>query len=297
MRKQYCYNCGIVGHVFTNCLRPVMSYGGILYQLRSDKPYYLLVQRTYTPDFKEIVRGKFDLDDEEYLKKLVSRITLQEINFIYTKRHQILYKNIQKFCKIKKNAQYYQKYKLAERNYNKLIHGHINSKGTYLRFNQIVEENNPSYYLEPDWGFPKGRRSHQGAETDMECAVREIREETGIGNESYEFKADYYVTEVYSGTNNIKYAHRYFLGKCQLGINCFIDPFNKHQAGEIRKMGWFSLEQTLAMIRPYHVEKKKVLLRVHREITGERIHIDLGVNKNEEVKSEIDKMKYVEDKL
>lgn len=278
--KRFCYNCGKIGHIYTNCLSPVMSYGGILYRIKDGTPNYLMVQRTYTPDFKELIRGKIDFEDFEYIKTLVSRITLQEINFIYTYSHKVIYQNIQKFCKVKKNKQYYLKYRQARENYTKLILGTTNSAGEEIKFSKIVRENNPTYYLEPDWGFPKGRRNYKGNESDLECATREIYEETGISE--YEIKPDYFVTEIHNGSNQIKYAHRYYLAKCDNQVKYYIDPFNKHQAGEIRKLGWFTVEQALAMIRPYHIEKKKVLLRVHREITGQVLVVDFE-NENQPI--------------
>ncbi|MEX0596164.1 MAG: NUDIX hydrolase, partial [Candidatus Paceibacterota bacterium] len=113
---------------------------------------------------------------------------------------------------------------------------------------------------------------------DIECAKREVLEETGIPPENYESSPDYYVTEVHVGSNGIKYAHRYYVGKCIPDITCYIDPFNKYQLGEIRKIGWFTIEQALSMIRPYHIEKKKVLLRVHRKITGRVMVVDFNKN-------------------
>jgi len=291
LKKQVCYNCNRNGHAYNNCLFPVMSYGGIMYQMRDDPrsdditnkiPYYLMVQRTYTPDFKELIRGKFNIEDDQYIRILIGRITLQEINFMYTYTHKTLYQNIQKFCKIKKNKQYYLKYRQAKDNYNRLFQGTTNSRGIFLKFSDLVKENNPTYYLEPDWGFPKGRRNFKGIESDVDCAIREIQEETGITPDQYAFKSYYYVTEVHHGSNNIKYAHRYYLAKCNDDINCYIDPFNKHQAGEIRKLGWFTIEQSLAMIRPFHIEKKKVLLRVHREITGQVLVFDF-TNENKPI--------------
>tara|TARA_R100001163_G_scaffold65815_2_gene65207 strand:- start:3097 stop:3975 length:879 start_codon:yes stop_codon:yes gene_type:complete len=278
MGKRFCYNCGKIGHVYTNCLNPVMSYGVILYKIRDGIPYYLMVQRSFTPDFKEIIRGRFDFDDIEYIKILLSRITLQEINFIYTYPHKILYQNIQKFCKVKKTRTYYEKYKQSRENYQKLIDGFINKDGITVKFSCLVQQNNPVYYLEPDWGFPKGRRNYKGAENDNDCAKREVLEETGIIPEHYSIEPEYYVTEVHVGSNNIKYAHRYYLGRCKDDVTCYIDPFNRHQVGEIRKLGWFTVEQALAMIRPYHIEKKKVLLRVHRKITGRVLVVDFTKN-------------------
>lgn len=278
--KKFCYNCGKKGHIYSACTFPVMSYGGILYRLIDNEPKYLLVQRTYTPDFKEIIRGKFDLENTDYLKKLIHKLTLQEIDYIFNYPHHILYKNIQRYCKVKKNPK---KYRQAKENYVKLKHGYQQKNGNFIKFGQLVRGDNPNYFIEPDWGFPKGRRNYKGNESDLICAQREIKEETGIASHQYTTRSDYYVTEVYHGTNLIKYAHRYYVGEVQMDQLCYIDPFNKHQAGEIRKLGWFGIHEALAIIRPYHLEKKKVLSRVHREITGELIQIDLTFKESDEV--------------
>lgn len=270
---KFCFNCGKRGHVYHDCHFPVMSYGGIIYQMRNGIPFYLMVQRTYTPDFKELIRGKFDLNDPDYIQKLISRITLQEVEYIYTYEHHILYKNLLKYCKIKKNQSYYDRYHQSKENYEKLLEGYTTNKNIYVKFSEIVESNNPTYYMEPDWGFPKGRRNTYGDETDMACAQREIQEETGLSPEDYQFKPDYYVTEVHIGSNNTKYAHRYYVGEAISTITCYIDPYNKYQAGEIRKIGWFPIKIALSMIRPYHFEKKKVLSRAHKEITGSTIYV------------------------
>lgn len=278
VQSRYCYNCGKSGHLYNECYSPVMSYGGILYQLRDGVPYYLMVQRTYTPDFKELVRGKFELEDVKYIKTLISRITFQEINLIFSYNHKQLYLNIQRYCRIRKNRQYHQKQKQAKSNFETLLEGYTTKDGTEISFQSLVTRDDPKYYIEPDWGFPKGRRNSNQNEIDQDCATREIEEETGIPPSQYQIKPEYFLTEVYHGSNEIQYAHRYYLCHCQDDITYFIDPFNRHQAGEIRKMGWFTLEQALNQIRPYHIAKKKVLLRAHREITGQVIVVDFENN-------------------
>ena len=187
-------------------------------------------------------------------------------------------------------------------NYMKLKHGYTDKNNKNIKFSELVKEDNPTYFLEPDWGFPKGRRNYKGNESDLDCAKREIKEETGINHNSYNLKPSYYVTEVHDGTNDIKYAHRYYLGQCQTNTRCYIDPFNKHQAGEIRKIGWFTVEQVLAIIRPYHHEKKKVLLRVHKEIAGKILNfdgeeIDFNPDRGYRLKYHYDKSNFRSDKI
>ncbi len=266
--KRYCYNCGKSNHTYSNCMAPIMSYGFVLYRVRDNKLYYLMIQRNYTPDFKELIRGKFDMEDPDYIHNLISRITLHEINYINNYPHKILYQNIEKYYKVRKNKLYHDKYKKAKENYKNLLQGFQNSSLKLIKFSNIVRKNNPTYYLEPDWGFPKGRRNYRGNETDLECAIRELKEETNITPDSYDILPRYNVMEVYEGTNKIKYAHKYYVGKCNDNIIYYIDPFNKHQVGEIRKIGWYSFEESSAMIRPYHEEKRKVLIKIHHMLLG-----------------------------
>lgn len=269
--KKFCYNCGKQGHTYNICMLPVMSYGMILYRIKEGKPYYLMVQRNYTPDFKEIVRGKFEFEDAEYINKLVSKITWHEINYLLLYPHKVLYQDIERFYKVRKNKQYYEKYKKAKENYQKLMSGYQNMNNQLIKFEKIVKKDNKTHYLEPDWGFPKGRRNYRGNETDLECAIREVEEETGITQERYQIlNSDYHVTEVYRGTNDIQYAHKYYVAKCPNDVTYYIDPNNKHQVGEIRKMGWYTYEEAMEMIRPYHEEKKKLLEKAHQEVMRQK---------------------------
>ena len=269
--KKFCYNCGKQGHTYNICLLPVMSYGIILYRMKDGIPYYLMVQRNCTPDYKELIRGKFEFENPEYIYKLVSRITWHEINAILTLSHKELYQGIEKFYKVRKNKQYYEKYKKAKENFQKLIAGHQNSQCELIKFDKIIKRNNQTHFLEPDWGFPKGRRNYRGNESDLDCALREVCEETGIPEHYYQLAPETInFTEVYRGTNDVQYAHKYYVAQCPNNVTYYIDPNNKHQVGEIRKMEWYTYEEAVDMIRPYHEEKKKVIQRAHQEITKQQ---------------------------
>ena len=41
-----------------------------------------------------------------------------------------------------------------------------------------------SKFIEPEWGFPKGRRNNK--EKDINCAIREFYEETNFDNQDYQ---------------------------------------------------------------------------------------------------------------
>ena len=64
----------------------------------------------------------------------------------------------------------------------------------------------------PEWGFPKGRRNMSG-ETGLECALRELREETGIRESSLDIAQGKPFEEVYTGSNGVRYKHVYYVAR------------------------------------------------------------------------------------
>lgn len=270
MKKLYCYNCGKSGHVYTVCTFPTMSYGMIVYQIRNKIPYYLMVQRNGTPEFREIIKGKLDFNNYAYIKRLVQHLTLLEIKRIQTQSHEALYNDMDKYYKIKKNKQYYDKMEMVQQNYMKLINGFVNNDGILVKFDNILDElmaEKVETFLEPDWGFPKGRRNYKmNVESDLECAIRELNEEAGLHPNEYELWNNYWVIESYNGSNDVKYSHKYYIAKSKNNVSTIIDPCNKYQIGEVRKIGWYTYENAVKMMRPFHEEKKKILARIHSEI-------------------------------
>ncbi len=55
--------------------------------------------------------------------------------------------------------------------------------------------------MEPEWGFPKGRRIR--CESDLDCALREFNEETNIPQDSIHVFKNIVLSETFRGTNDI----------------------------------------------------------------------------------------------
>ena len=59
-RKQTCNNCGLCGHLFYNCKKPVMSLGVICYRInKKNEIEYLMIRRKDGLDIL-ILRGKYN---------------------------------------------------------------------------------------------------------------------------------------------------------------------------------------------------------------------------------------------
>jgi 8-oxo-dGTP pyrophosphatase MutT (NUDIX family) len=111
----------------------------------------------------------------------------------------------------------------------------------------------------PSWGFPKGRRYSQ-KETDIQCATREFIEETNLDREHFRIIFTKPYMEVYTGTNDVRYKHIYYIAIVSKDAPLpIIDPLNQYQCAEIGDIGWFTLEDALELIKPYNEEKKVVL--------------------------------------
>jgi 8-oxo-dGTP pyrophosphatase MutT (NUDIX family) len=120
-------------------------------------------------------------------------------------------------------------------------------------------------YIEPEWGFPKGRRNSK--EKNIECAKREFEEETTIPIQDIHIVNMTPLDETYIASNGLKYKHIYYIS--QIKNNHFIpiiDENNLNQKIEIGDIQWFSFEKGLNIIREYNIEKKNTLLTLHLNI-------------------------------
>jgi len=115
-------------------------------------------------------------------------------------------------------------------------------------------------WTEPEWGFPKGRRS--STETELACALRETYEEAGIHKRDLTIMNEREpLMEEFRGSNGISYRHRYWLAQVDLALVVRLDPENVDQVREVGDVRWCSTEEALTLIRPYNVEKRAVLQR------------------------------------
>ena len=253
----YCCNCGKKGHNYKKCLSPVISYGIILYDKRNglDNIKYLMIQRKDTIGFVEFIRGKYNLNNYKYISQIFKIMTKKERDCIIKLEFDDLW-NLLWLNKHKNNKNTLLEYKTSREKFNILKRGvFINNK--FIDLN-IINTNTHIIYEEPEWGFPKGRRNMY--ESDIRCALREFTEETNIQSCDYVIN-DYNKTfiETFYGTNNIKYRHIYYIGELINDIDLKIDKNNINQTSEISSLDWFNSRDGYNIIRPYNLEKKRVV--------------------------------------
>jgi 8-oxo-dGTP pyrophosphatase MutT (NUDIX family) len=272
----YCANCGAVGHMYKSCNHPVTSFGIICYRLRFDEhqqciyPEYLMVQRKDSLCYVEFVRGKFDIENKLYIFKLFSNMTVNERSNIASLTFEELWKQL---WQVDDCNAFQREYNDAKVKFELLKNGYILTErsGEQLFCDiDYVLQNTTSQLVESEWGFPKGRRNIN--EKDFACALREFREESGIGTRAIKIQRDQKpFDEIFTGSNHIRYRHVYYLASTKLHNNTntnMIHGFHNQcktrmQVREIRDVQWFRYNDVQSHILDYNVERKELFRRVN----------------------------------
>ena len=241
-KKCICNNCGLYGHLFFSCKRPIMSFGIICYRINNKKIEYLMIRRKDTLGYVDFLRGKYNINNNFHIKKLFYEMTDYEINNIINYDYTYLWRKLWN----KPNE------KCDNRNIEKFNYVKLNKK-------DIILSPNNSKWSEPEWGFPKGRRN--GKENDYECSIREFEEETGYkSSELVIIKNLSFVEDVFTGSNAKSYKHKYYLCKLEMGDTLHEDNYQKTEIGDMK---WLNYEECLKLIRNYNYEKKNLLKQIN----------------------------------
>lgn len=223
---------------------------------------FLMIRRKNTLGFIEFVRGRYDEKDADCIISLFEQMTADEIKKIDTSNFDGLWNDLWTSNKYNKN--YEQEYEMSKKKFEIL--------------KQPNQEHDLSFYTKnvrpkwhtPEWGFPKGRRNFH--ERDLECAKREFSEETGLNNEDYVILKNITpLEEELTGTDNVRYKHIYFVSMSTATKDAKIDPNNKTQMDEIGDIGWFTFDEAIRVIRPYHTGRKKLLTHLYLYIMNKLI--------------------------
>jgi len=297
-KKIYCLNCGKIGHTLQICNKPTTSYGIINFKFIGKYEKYnniikntyiteenyddikkinliwynnknnhensyiiqnkleniirdleqniliLLISRKHSLGYIEFIRGRYEIDNLETVKHLFDQMTEKEIIIIHNNDFNYLWNNLWK--KTARVKMYEKEYMISLNKYNNIME----------KYRKDILEFKPKYPI-CEWGFPKGKRNY--LETDLDCAIRECTEETALHKSEIKILNKLYpIIEVFKGTNNINYKHVYFLSLINSKRNLYNEN-NIDEFIEIDNIGWFTYNKIKYIIRPYHIEKKKLI--------------------------------------
>ena len=224
----------------------------------NDNIEYLLIRRKNSLNYVEFIRGKYDLNNIDYLIKSFNFITVGEREFMKNNDFNILWKDLWGSDDNKSE------YKDSYEKFNLLKNGIIIKKNEInieISLHKLIN-NNIYNFNEPEWGFPKGRRNLK--EKNIDCAKREFEEETNISSNEINIINMSPLEETYLASNNLKYKHIYYISQIKDRKKTVeLNKNNFCQKIEIGDIKWFKLKDALSYIREYNIEKKNILINLH----------------------------------
>ena len=215
---------------------------------------WLLVRRRVSIGFIEIMRGKYEIRDTACIQALVDQATIAEREVLLTKGFAELWHDLW-------NGPASRRYQ-AEYEQSKAKFEVLRGRGTLA----ILCKESTTKWTEPEWGFPKGRRS--STESELACALRETYEEAGVSRKDLRILEGPPLLEEYHGSNGICYRHRYWLAEAPATLEVRMDNTNADQRREISDVRWCSFDEAKTLIRGYNTEKRAVLEEGMRRIQG-----------------------------
>jgi len=250
--EPHCGNCGKGGHVFHQCKMPIMSLGIVAFMTDDGgNNRFLMIRRKDTLGFMDFIRGKYSIYNKDYLVNLLNEMTLSEKQDIIEKDFDVLWKKI--WCN--HSGQYKSEEDVSREKFYALRNGIMSQNDIYTLADLIAEST--TKWEEAEWGFPKGRRNMY--EKDVDCALREFAEETGY--DVGEFIDNILpFEEIFMGSNYKSYKHKYYLMK----INPNVAQITNYDKSEVSKIEWKTYDECLSSIRPYNLEKKRVIMDIYQ---------------------------------
>jgi len=257
----YCNNCDKAGHNFHNCRKPFVSYGIISYRKnKNNEMEYLSVCRKHTFGYIDFMRGRYSINNKEQINDIIYEMTVQEkeniLNISFLELWQELWGS--------SNNSYFMNEKLFANEKFKMLETGVTIASEFYNTQKLIEESN-THWQTPEWGFPKGRKNFK--ELSRECAIREWCEETGYSS-SYIDIIDNISTfdEIVIGSNYQSYKDSYYVAKFHEKHNELVASSEKIQINfqkqEISDAKWLTMNKVIEKIRPYHLERIKILKKV-----------------------------------
>lgn len=260
-KNNLCNNCGKQGHQFHQCKLPITSYGIILFRYSEKGIQYLMLRRKNSFGYIDFIRGKYVQNNLDHLQSMFNEMSILERENIRHNNFETLWKTmwgIQDFS--------YKGEEIASQKKFDALREGIQIGSEIISIDSLIDGTTTNW-KETEWEFPKGRRNYQ--EKDLDCALREFEEETGLLKKDIKIIENIIpFEEIFLGSNHKSYKHKYFLA-CTDNISNDLD---KYQKTEVSKLDWKTLEECLESIRSYSLEKKQLIININKVLQEYRLY-------------------------
>jgi len=299
--RKYCNNCGQSNHIAKVCNNPILSYGYILFRINTFHKHKTTKLNKIISDLLETLNSEYkssgkltksnlnnlyidnelldrvvtdkyeyitDLSKNEELVSAIEFLIVQRkhsyalIDFVkgnYTSNPYTLFTNMtQNEYNLISSGNFDIIYKSVFGNDDKHREEYINSYNKYKQINFDNYNHVQHKYAYNEWGFPKGKKNYK--EYSNMCARRELYEETNICyTEFIDCKLTTPYTENIIGTNGIQYKYVYYIGYYANFDDISLSPNIKYEIDDIK---WCDINEIFELIRPFHLERKKIIIKL-----------------------------------
>jgi 8-oxo-dGTP pyrophosphatase MutT (NUDIX family) len=257
-----CNNCGKQGHLFYQCKLPITSYGVIVFRPSVNGLQFLMIRRKDSFGFIDFIRGKYSPYNIYQIQNIINEMSL-------TEKQRILSESFEELWNTMWGDTPNVHYKNEEQSSCKkmdVIKTGISINNINVTLKDLVDKS-PTKWNETEWEFPKGRRNFK--EKDLDCALREFEEETGINQNKITIIENVLpFEEIFIGTNHKSYKHKYFLAY----MNESDEFLNNYQKTEVSKLEWKTIDECLESIRSYNLEKKQLIININNVLLDYRLY-------------------------
>ena len=266
MNTNICNNCGKHGHLFHQCKLPITSYGMIVFRKSAEGLQFLMLRRKDSFGYIDFIRGKYSPYNIHQIQEIVNEMSLEEKHRLLNNSFEELWKNMWGVASISQ----YKNEEVTSNNKMLIIKNGVTINDKTITLKEIIE-NSTTNWSETEWEFPKGRRNIK--ERDLDCALREFEEETGISSYKITLIENLLpFEEIFIGTNHKSYKHNYFLAFMNENINENEEYLNNYQLTEVSKLEWKTFDKCLEAIRPYNLEKKNLITNIYKVLEEYRLY-------------------------
>jgi 8-oxo-dGTP pyrophosphatase MutT (NUDIX family) len=226
-----------------------------------------MIRRKNSFGYIDFIRGKYVQNNLEHLQIMFNEMSIEEKQQIRIHNFETLWRMMWGIQDSGHQTQFRGEELASQKKFEALKNGlPIGVNGETVTLDSIIN-NSTTKWLETEWEFPKGRRNFQ--EKDLDCALREFEEETGLSKKHIKIIENVLpFEEMFLGSNHKSYKHKYFLGYTE-NIN---DNLNNYQQTEVSKIEWKTLEECLESIRPYNLEKKQLIININKVLQEYRLY-------------------------
>ena len=257
-----CNNCGKQGHSFHQCKLPITSYGVIVFRSSDKGLQFLMIRRKDSFGYIDFIRGKYSPYNIYQIQNIVNEMSVSEKKRILTEPFTTLWTEMWGETT---NSQYKNEEQASSKKLDVIREG-VLLNNEIISLKDIVEKST-TQWDETEWEFPKGRRNFK--EKDLECALREFEEETGISSSKITIVENILpFEEIFIGTNHKSYKHKYFLAY----MSETEEPLHNFQVTEVSKLEWKTIDSCLESIRPYNLEKKELITNINKVLQEYRLY-------------------------